>query len=206
MKLLLMGPQGCGKGTIGEMLSDKLDIPLISVGEMLRNVPPSHPRYKELTSFLNRGLLSPQDLVAELLKERVLQPDCANGFIFDGWGRKKIDLEYFDPGFDKVILLEISPETSILRLSNRRTCRKCGKVFNLITVPPKKEGVCDECGGELYQRDDDTKEAINTRLSIFYHDTQEVLQIFKKRGILIEIDGEPAPEVVFQSVMSALKK
>jgi adenylate kinase len=115
-----------------------------------------------------------------------------------------IDLTYFDPGFDKVILLKISTETSIYRLSGRRTCRSCRRVFNINTAPPKVKDICDVCGGELYQREDDTEEAIRRRLEIYYSDTQEVVEFFRNKGILLEIDAEPAPDAVFESVLAAL--
>ena len=168
-------------------------------------MPKEHPRYKEITDLIAGGNLAPQDFIAELLRDRVSKPDCASGFIFDGWGRKKIDLEYFDPGFDKVIFLKISPETAIARLSGRRTCRKCGKIYNVVTAPPRVADVCDVCGGELYQREDDTEEGIRKRLAVFYSDTQEVLEGFRAKGILIEIDAEPSPDSVFESVLKALE-
>ncbi len=205
MKILLMGPQGSGKGTIGEMLSNHLHLPLIAVGDVLRSIPQDHPWYEEFHTVMNKGELAPQGKVAQLLKERTSQPDCKNGFIQDGWGRKMIDLEYFDPGYDLVLFLKISPETTVYRLSNRRTCRNCNKVYNIITAPPKVENVCDVCGGELYQRKDDTEEAIRRRLAIFNSDTQEVLDHFRKQGKLIEIDGEPMPDEVFESVKKAVE-
>lgn len=204
MKILMMGPQGCGKGTIGEKLSNRLHIPLISSGSLLRDLPESHPRYQEIHQLIDVGELAPQDFVAGLFKSRTSQADCANGFIIDGWGRKPIDLTYYDPGFDKVILLNIAPETSVYRLSGRRTCKKCGKIFNVNSVPPKVAGVCDACGGELYQREDDTEEAIRRRLSIYYTETQEVIDSFKRKGLLAEIDGSGSPEAVLNLVLTSL--
>jgi adenylate kinase len=205
MKILLMGPQGSGKGTIGSMLSDSLGIPLISVGEVLRQLSSAHPRYQEIKGYMERGELVPQDFAAELLKERVSLPDCANGFIFDGWGRTLQDLELFDPGFDTVFNFVISPETSVYRLSNRRTCRNCGRVYNIVTVPPVTEGQCDVCGGELYQRSDDTEEAIKKRLEVYATETRQVLEKYRADGKLIEVDAEPAPEKVFQSTWEYIK-
>ncbi|OGC38362.1 hypothetical protein A3K42_00570 [candidate division WWE3 bacterium RBG_13_37_7] len=204
MKIALMGPQGCGKGTIGEMLSEKLNIPLVSMGQILRDVPKTHPRYTELQKIMAEGDLVPQELASQFLRERVNQPDCANGYILDGWMRKMIDLHYFDPQPDKVVLLNISRQTSLERLTNRRTCLQCGAVFNVKTVPPKQEGICDICGGKLEQREDDKPEAINNRLDIYYSDTQEVLNHFRDLGKLVEVDAEPEPKVVFESVLSAL--
>jgi adenylate kinase len=204
MKLLMMGPQGCGKGTIGEMLSRRYGLPIISSGQLLRDLPKDHPRYKEITNYLNSGNLAPEDFVANLLKTRVMAGDCENGYIIDGWARNMLNLSLFDPGFDKVITLVISPQTSIARLSNRRTCSKCGKVYNLVTLPPKVEGICDVCGGSLTQRDDDQEEAIKKRLDIYYHETKEVLEYFRNKGLLMEVDAEPLPDVIFEEVCRRL--
>lgn len=205
MKILMMGPQGCGKGTIGEKLSEHLHIPLISSGSLLRYLPESHPRYQEIHRLIDAGELAPQDFVAELFRSRISESDCDNGFIIDGWGRKTIDLTFFDPHFDKVILLNISPEISVYRLSGRRTCKKCGKIFNVNSIPPKVSGVCDICGGELYQREDDTAEAIKRRLNIYYTDTQKVIESFKQKGLLVEIDGSGTPDEVLNLVLAALQ-
>jgi adenylate kinase len=153
---------------------------------------------------MRKGEMVPQAFLAELYNTRVSQADCSNGFIMDGWGRKAVDLTFFDPGFDKVILLDISPEVSVYRLGGRRTCKKCGKIFNVNTVPPKVSGICDFCGGELYQREDDTEESIKRRLNIYYTDTQEVINTFKQKGLLLEIDGSGTPEEVLQLVLDAL--
>ena len=204
MKLLLLGPQGSGKGTVGKLISERFGIPIISVGQTLRDMPVTHPRKKEITELLERGELAPQDLAAELLKEETSKDRCKNGFIFDGWGRVLIDLYYFDPDFDKAIYLSIPREISIGRIVSRRTCSKCGAIFNILTVPPKVEGICDICGGELLVRDDDTEEALNRRLEIFYTETMKVIDKFRNEGKLIEVDGSGTPEEVFQLVLKAL--
>jgi adenylate kinase len=114
------------------------------------------------------------------------------------------DMQAFDPGFDKAILLTISTETTLIRLSGRRTCSQCGEVFNVVTMPPKKAGICDNCGGAVVQREDDKEEAILTRLSIYRTETQEVLDYLREKNILVEIDGEPSPEIVFENVKKSL--
>lgn len=205
MKILLVGPQGCGKGTIGKMLSDHFNIPLISAGHILRNLPQNHPSKEIVDKYMGSGELVPQDMVAQLLREETSKEVCDDGFIFDGWGRALIDLKYYDPNFDKVLYIKISPETSINRLAYRRTCSSCGAIFNIISVPPKVEGRCDICGGDLVQREDDTEEAVNRRLEIFNTETIEVIDYFKKQGKLVEIDGEGSPQEVFQLILEALK-
>ena len=205
MKILLVGPQGSGKGTVGSMLSKYLDIPLISVGHILRELPPEHPRKKEIDDYMERGELAPQDLVAGFLQEETSKEYCQRGFIFDGWGRSLNNLRFYDPNFDKVFLIKISPETSVKRLSSRRTCSNCGAIFNIISVPPKTEGICDNCGGTLVQREDDNEDAVKRRLEIFNTETMEVINYFRDTGKLVEIDGEGSPEEVFSLVLAALK-
>lgn len=204
MKLLLIGPQGSGKGTQGEMLGKYLNVPLISTGQVLRNIPEDSPWYKEINDLMKRGELVTQDKVASLLKERTSKEDCANGYIIDGWGRKSIDLDHFNPNFDKVLFIDIPVEESIKRIVSRRTCRNCGAVFNVDTMPPKVEGVCDKCGGPVVQREDDTEEAVNKRLSIFYTDTKEVIERFISEGKLVRVDGNKSPDLVFEDVKKAL--
>jgi len=204
MKLLMVGPQGSGKGTIGEMLSELLGVPLISVGETLRDLPTDHPKYNEVHDTISMGNLAPVEIVNGLLKERVSKTDCVNGFIFDGWARRLKDLEYFDPNFDKVVFLNISPETSVKRLSSRRTCENCGRIYNIETVRPRTEGICNVCGGRLLRRKDDEPEAIIKRLEIFNEETTPVIDFFRKKGVLLEINAETAPKEVFENVLRAL--
>lgn len=204
MKILLIGPPASGKGTVGEKLSKKLNIPLISVGELLRAIPKSNPLKEKVDEVMEKGDLVPQGIVAQLLKEEISKEASKNGFVFDGWGRKKENLEYFDPGFDKVVLLEVSPETSLRRIFSRRTCEKCGAVYNIDSVPPKKEGICDVCGGKVIKRDDESGETTRRRLEIFYDETKETIDFFKKNGKLLEIDAEGPPNQVFDLVLKAL--
>ncbi len=199
MKILMMGPQGCGKGTIGKLLSEGLGTPLISTGEVLRELPHDSSLYKEMDSYMSRGLLAPNDLLAKILKEKVAGMES---YILDGWGRQKSDLAFFDPGFDQVIYLTISKETSLKRLSTRRTCNNCGEIYNIVTKKPKIEGICDLCGGALVQRNDDKEEAIAERLEIFNKETLPVIDYFRQKGLLVELNGEGSP----QEVLNAYKR
>ena len=204
-KILLIGPQGSGKGTVGKKLSEYLHIPIISVGEMLRNLPEDHPRKKEVDDQLESGVLVSENVVVELLKEETSKESFKNGFIFDGWGRSMDNLRAYNPGFSKVIYLSIPEDESVRRLVSRRTCEKCGAVFNVISVPPIVPGVCDFCGGKLVQRDDDTEGAIKKRLEIFKSETQEAIKYFKEKGLLVEIDATGTPDEVFELVKKALE-
>jgi adenylate kinase len=205
MKLLLIGPQGSGKGTIGKMLGDYFNIPLISSGHLLRDLPENHDKKKEIDEAMEKGELVPQDLVASILEEEVQKDIYEKGYILDGWGRALVDLEYFNPGFDWVLYINISPETSVKRLSSRRTCSECGSVFNTVSVPPKIDGICDYCGGELVQREDDVEDAVRRRLEIFNTETMRTLDVFRNEGKVLEINGEGSPEEVFKLAIEALK-
>lgn len=205
MKILLIGPPGSGKGTVGEKLSKGLHIPLVSVGELLRDIPETNTIKKTVDEIMEKGELVPQEIVAQILMEETSKESTRNGFIFDGWGRKMEDLRYFDPDFDKVIYLKISPETSFKRISARRTCENCDAVYNLISVPPKKDGVCDYCGGNLVKRDDESEETTKRRLNIFDEETKETIEYFRKNGKLVEIDGEGTPEEVFNLAIKAIR-
>ncbi|HAI63161.1 TPA: adenylate kinase [candidate division WWE3 bacterium] len=206
MKILLMGTVGSGKGTQGEMLSKHLGLPLVSVGQALRDLKPGHPWYREINDALLAGHLAPQDKVAEILKETVSGPGYEKGYIMDGWGRTTEDLVFFDPTYDKVFLINIPRELSLARLSTRRTCESCGAVYNIVSKPPKVEGVCDKCGGALKQRDDDKEEAILRRLEIFKNETSVQIEKFRSDGILIEVDGSGSPEEVFEEVKKKLQE
>lgn len=199
-----MGPQASGKGTIGEMLSEHFKLPLISAGDLLRNMSKGDPRYIEAKKLMDQGKLAPFELLADLLIARTDADDCHDGYIIDGWARSMKNLDFFNPGFDKVIYLTIPEDEIIKRLSNRRTCVSCGDIYNIVTVPPKVENVCDKCGGKLVQRDDDREEAIKVRLNIFKTDTIPVIHHFKKQGILLEINAEASPKEVFAHTLKAL--
>lgn len=199
-----MGPQGCGKGTQGEKLSKYLDLPTISVGASLRAVPESHPRYTELQTILNSGALAPQDLVADLIKDRISQPDCKNGYILDGWCRSLIDLKYFNPEPDFVVIINIPREESVRRVSGRRMCSSDGKIYNIYTLP--KEELA-HCTGELTQRADDTEESVNKRLDIYYSETLETINKLRSSGYkVIEVDGTKDPDEVFEEILLKLQE
>ncbi len=207
MKILMMGPQGCGKGTIGNLISESLNIPIVSTGNILRNIPKNHPWYEAINEQMKKGLLVDQKKVAAFLDEELKKSEYKNGFILDGWYRSMKDIETYEVALDKAFLLTISPETTIKRLSSRRTCSKCGAIYNTITpsMKPKVEGICDKCGGVLEQRQDDTEEVILKRLSIYHNETSDVIKYLKEKGILIEIDGEGPPEEVFERIKPFIK-
>jgi adenylate kinase len=202
MKILLLGPQGSGKGTIGQMLSREMAIPLLSVGEILRSVDRSSQYYQRVQDDLNKGVLVSEEIVVKLLKEELTKEKYRRGYIFDGWGRSMENLQAFDPGFDFVIVFEMSRETSVKRISGRRLCETDGKTYNIYTLPEEELA---KCPGKLVQRDDDTEAAVNKRLGIYYTKTIEVVNYFDRHGKTIHINAEPLPEVVFSDLMSRLE-
>jgi adenylate kinase len=204
MKLLLLGAPASGKGTFGKILSQHLNIPLISSGVLLRDMEPSHPRYVEVQETMKKGELVDQTLLKELLTERTSAPDCLNGFILEGWGRKMRDIELFNPGFDHVVWYTISKELAFKRITGRRSCPQDGTSFNIHTNPPKTPGICDVCGTALVIRADDNEETLTRRFESFETDTMQVIDYFKNQGNLIEVNGEGTPEEVVAVTLSLL--
>ncbi len=201
MKILLMGPQGCGKGTIGKMLSEKLGLPLIEVGGLLRAASENNPNYKNLAEYLNKGKLAPYGLTADIIIEKIASLDSA-GYILDGWCRAMDELPYFDPKPDIVIVLNISRETSIKRITGRRICDSDGKTYNIYTLPKDE---LEKCAGNLVQRADDTEEAVNQRLAIYYNETTQVIEYYKKQGKVLEVSAEPLPDEILENILSSGK-
>ncbi|PIS22386.1 hypothetical protein COT50_02180 [candidate division WWE3 bacterium CG08_land_8_20_14_0_20_41_10] len=203
MKVLLLGPQGCGKGTIGQMLSEKIGVPLVSVGGLLRSLNPESSYYKTVKDQMEKGVLVDNQLVGMIIKQELDDPKYAKGYIFDGWARQMSDLNIFDPGFDFVVVFEMLRETSIKRISGRRLCEVDGKTYNVNTLP--KEELA-KCPGKLIQREDDTEEAVKKRLEIYYTKTMEVVNYFDKQGKTIHINAEPLPEAIFADLIKKLEK
>ncbi|MBU0650067.1 nucleoside monophosphate kinase, partial [Patescibacteria group bacterium] len=188
MKILLLGPQGCGKGTIGQMLSEKTGLPLVSAGELLRAVPPESPYYARIQEHMKQGVLVDIQIIGAILRQELESPKCAQGFILEGWARQMIDLEHYDPKFDFVVVFELSRETSIKRISGRRLCKTDGKTYNIYTLPKDELA---KCPGELVQRADDTEEAVKKRLATYYTKTMEVVNYFANQGKTIYVNAEP---------------
>ena len=139
--------------------------------------------------------------MADLIVERVSQPDCEDGYILDGWARNMGNLGFFDPGFDKAIVFKLSRQSSVKRITGRRVCTADGRTYNIYTLPKEE---LEACEGKLVQRDDDTEEAVNRRLDIYYSETMEVVEYLKQQGIVVEIDAEPMPDKIFKSTLKAL--
>lgn len=201
MILVMMGPQASGKGTQGEMLSQKFNLPLVTNGVLLRNLPTDHPQKEKVDKAMNKGELVDQKFMASLIKERIAKPDCANGYILDGWMRAFVDLDYFFPPLDFFIYVTLPKEESIKRISGRRVCTLDGKTYNIYTLSPEEYEYCKD---NLIQRADDTKEAVERRLQIFYTETMQVIEHFRKKDKVIEVDGMGTPEEVFSRIVTGL--
>jgi adenylate kinase len=204
MKIILYGAQGSGKGTVGKILSDKLGIPLVSTGDLLRALKPEDPHYEVMQTMMLAGGFENQDIIADILQGRLEHADCANGFILDGWGRKLVDIELFDPKIDIAINLVISRDLSVKRIIGRRLCPKDNFMCNVFFRHPKVEGKCDVCGGDLIKREDDTEDAVNARLNTFYSETMLVVNRYKDEGKLIEVPAEGTAEETADAILALL--
>ena len=207
MRIILLGPPGSGKGTQATRLVKRFSIPQISTGDILReSVKRKTELGKKAEVFMNKGELVPDDVVIGIIDDRIKKEDCKKGFILDGFPRTIAQAEALDKitKIDKVIELDLSDETIINRLSNRRQCSKCGTIYG-IDIPPKKEGVCDKCGSSLYQREDDKVEAIKNRLEVYRKQTKPLVDYYRKKGLLVKIDAEKPLLDVLEKIAKAVK-
>lgn len=213
MQLVLFGPPGAGKGTQAKFLSEFLNVPHISTGDILReNVKKGTELGMKAKSYMDKGELVPDKLLIDLIKDRLSQPDCRKGYLLDGFPRtipqaKALDeiLDDMNKGLDGVINVDVGPGELVRRLSGRRICKSCGASYHVVFNPPKVKDVCTACGGELYQREDDKEEAIKNRLNVYLKQTQPVLDYYKKKDILIDIDGEKEIDEVTADIKTAIE-
>jgi len=209
--LILLGPPGAGKGTVGGKLSEIYNLPLVSSGDLLRENVNNHTELgKKANSYIKKGELVPDELVEEIIEDRTKRKNCNYGFILDGFPRtlkQAEDLEKIlqDKGVPIVVYLSASDDFLIKRLSNRRICENCGAIYHLINLPPKKEGVCDKCGGKLIQREDDKPEVIKRRIDVYHKLTQPIIDYYRKKGNFFEISGEGKLEEMVRKIKEILK-
>lgn len=214
MNLILLGAPGAGKGTQAKLIVEKYGIPQISTGDMLREaVAKGTELGKKAKEYMDRGELVPDEVVIGIVKERLKQPDCEKGFILDGFPRtlkqaEELDkmLEELGKKIDAVINVHVPEEEVVKRIVNRRTCKNCGAVYHLIYNPPKEEGKCDKCGGELYQRDDDKEETVRARYKVYKEQTEPLIEYYSKKGLLYTVDGTKSIEEVFEEIQKILDK
>jgi len=208
MRLILLGPPGSGKGTQANLLQDKFRIPKISTGDILRAAVEDDTELgNQARKFMDKGELVPDEVVISLIKERIVEPDCEAGFILDGFPRTIVQaeklretLEAMGQDIDSVLDLEVDRDELLVRLTGRRTCKNCGAMFHRTSHPPKVEDICDECGGELYQRPDDNEETIVKRLEVYSKETAPLKEFYRKQGKLKTIQGRGGMDTIFSQL------
>ena len=208
MKIILLGAPGAGKGTQAEKIIEKLGIPSISTGNILREHLKNGTELGEKArGYMESGSLVPDDLIIDMLKARLTKDDCANGYILDGYPRTVAQAEALkDMGaaIDKVVSIETDDDAIIGRMSGRRSCKNCGASYHTLFNKPQKEGICDKCGAALFQRDDDKEETVRARLVVFHQQTEPVKAYYEKEGILSKVDGMGAIPEITERIFAAL--
>ena len=212
MKIIMLGAPGAGKGTQAQMIADKYNIPHISTGDIFRaNIKNGTELGKKAKEFMDKGLLVPDELTVELLLDRVAQDDCKNGYVLDGFPRTIPQADVLDKELTKLgdqvdfaVNVDVPDENIVRRMSGRRACLKCGATYHIEHIPPKTEGVCDKCGSELVQRDDDKPETVKNRLNVYHDQTQPLIDYYEKKNILRTVDGTKEMKDVFNDIVSIL--
>ena len=208
MNLILLGAPGAGKGTQAEILCKKLGIPSISTGNILRAaIKDGTPTGLKAKSFMDAGQLVPDEVIIGIVGERLSQSDCANGCILDGVPRTIAQAEAIEKAgirIDAVISIEISEDEILRRMSGRRVCEACGASYNVEAVPPKVEGICDNCGGKLIQREDDTPETVKARLAVYHRETEPLVDFYAERGLLKSVEVADNKEATNAKILAAL--
>ena len=208
MKLILLGAPGAGKGTQAEILCKKLGIPSISTGNILRAaIKDGTPTGLKAKSYIDAGKLVPDEVIIGIVDERLSQDDCAKGYILDGVPRTIAQAEALEKAgiqFDAVVSIEISEDEILRRMSGRRVCEACGSSYNVEAVPPRVEGVCDNCGGKLIQRKDDTPETVRERLKVYHTETEPLVDFYGDRGLLKRVAVSGSKEATTEAILAAL--
>lgn len=213
MNILLIGPQASGKGTQAEKLVEKYSLAHIEMGKLLRSVEKEDSDLgRKVAEMMQNGILVTDEIVIEVMNKYLQSINRLDGILFDGFPRVLSQAEYFEKfleekgkKIDLVIYLVLPREETFKRIANRRICEKCGKVFNLVTNPPRVEGVCDYCSGQLIIRNDETPEKINIRLDQFEKQTKPLVDFYQKKGIVEEVDGNRPIDVIFEDIVSRIK-
>lgn len=212
MKIIMLGAPGAGKGTQAKMIAEKYGLPHISTGDIFRaNIKNGTELGKEAKEYMDKGLLVPDELTVRLLLDRVAQDDCKNGYVLDGFPRTIPQAEVLDEKLselgekvDYAINVDVPDENIVNRMSGRRSCLSCGATYHIVSIPPKKEGICDVCGSELVLRDDDKPETVQNRLKVYHDQTQPLINFYEKKGVLRSVDGTLPMEEVFTAITKIL--
>ena len=212
MKIVMLGAPGAGKGTQAKMIAEEYGIPHVSTGDIFRaNVSKGTQLGVEAKKYMDQGLLVPDELTVKILLDRVAKEDCAGGYVLDGFPRTIPQAQVLDEALDKLgekldyaIDVDVPDENIVRRMSGRRACLKCGATYHVEHIPPKKEGVCDDCGSELGLRDDDKAETVSNRLKIYHDQTQPLIDYYTQKGILKTVDGTMDMKDVFGAIKNIL--
>lgn len=213
MKIIMLGAPGAGKGTHAKKITEKFGIPAISTGDIFReNIKNGTELGKKAKEYMDAGNLVPDELVCDLVVGRLKQDDCKNGYILDGFPRTIPQAEALtaalaknDDAIDYALEIFIEDQAIIDRMSGRRVCKSCGATYHVVNIPPKTEGVCDECDGELIVRDDDAPETVKKRLDVYHEQTAPLIDYYKKQGILKVIDGSKGLDTCFEEICGILE-
>jgi adenylate kinase len=214
VRLVLVGPPGAGKGTQAQFISSNLSIPKISTGDIFRyNVSTGTELGRQAKAFMDKGDLVPDEVTIAMVSSRLQEDDAQVGFLLDGFPRNvpqaetlKKMLAEWDARLDIVLELVVDDDEVVRRLSGRRTCRKCGRIWHVVFDPPARQGICDDCGGELFQRDDDQEETIRHRLDVYQQQTRPLIAYYADEGTLLGIDATGPVEEITDRAMSALRR
>lgn len=212
MKIIMLGAPGAGKGTQAIMIAEKYGIPHISTGDMFRaNIKNNTPLGQEAKKYMDEGKLVPDELTVKILLDRVAKDDCSKGYVLDGFPRTIPQAEVLEDALKKLndsidyaINVDVPDENIVKRMGGRRACLKCGATYHIEHVPPKKEGICDNCGEALVLRDDDKPETVQKRLNVYHEQTQPLIDFYAERNVLKTVDGTQDMNDVFGSIVSIL--
>ena len=212
MKIVMLGAPGAGKGTQAKMIAEQYGIPHVSTGDIFRmNIKNGTDLGKEAKTYMDKGELVPDELTVRILLDRVAQEDCKNGYVLDGFPRTIPQAECLDKALaemndsmDYAINIDVPDENIITRMGGRRACVGCGATYHVVNIPPKKEGICDRCGGELILRDDDKPETVKKRLDVYHEQTQPLIDYYTKKGIIKDVDGTQQMDDVFNAIVKIL--
>lgn len=214
MRLILLGPPGVGKGTQASNIVKKYDIPHISTGDMFRaNIKSNTPLGISAKEYMDKGLLVPDEVVISMVKDRLLEEDCKEGFLLDGFPRTieqgvALDKELHEMGInlDKVVNIQADKDVLVERITGRRVCKSCGATYHITNLPSKTEGVCDIDAGELYQRDDDKIDTVATRIKVYFEQTEPLINYYRQKGLILDIDGTREIKQIFETIVNSLSK